>query len=107
MNEKIKAKFEKAKELAKKHGLLIVTAVLAAVATGIAVKNHGHVSDEDPDAWHPIKVHPELVEQMKQGQILKVRITPGSVGGVSGSYLQVTSRDEFPDVTDETFDASS
>lgn len=99
MNEKLKAKLEQAKGLAKKHAPEIISValgVVGAIGWGLA----GHYKNEldklqtvDPNAWPTIEVPPNVMKDVRNGATMKYR--EAQIG--SSWYAQSTSLDDFPD----------
>jgi hypothetical protein len=109
MNDKYKAKFARLKEQTKKNAPEIVAVALGAAGAvgwylaGQYKKQLIELQIIDPDAWPTIEVHPDLLDQMAEGAILKVRRTRGSMHGRTGTYVQMTVKDEFSDEQNEDF----
>lgn len=76
MKEITKARLNKLKLLAKKHGPAVLGAVGTVVASAVAV----HFRNElvklqtiDPDDWPVIEVHPELMKEIREGAVFMYR----------------------------------
>jgi hypothetical protein len=110
MNEKYKAKLAKLKEQTEKYAPVIIPVALGA-GGAIGWYLAGRYKQQlielrliDEDAWPTVAVHPDLMGQVMEGAILKVRKTRGTQSGLSGNFVQMTIRDEFSDEQNETFD---
>ena len=102
MKETTKARLNKLKLLAKKHGPEVLGAVGTVVATAFAVHFRSELvklQTIDPDAWPTIEVGPTTMEKVREGAILKYRETRSPNGGF---LSQATVKDEFgPNATRE------
>lgn len=111
MNEKYKAKLAELKTKVKKHAPTIIPVALG-VGGSIGWYLAGRYKREinlmlniDLDAWPTLEVHPELMENLYNGSVLKVRSFRGTSNGGNGTYIQMTTEDDFSDEFNERLEA--
>jgi hypothetical protein len=101
---KLKANLAEIKSKVKEHAPVILGVVGTIVATSAALYYRNQLAkvDEpvDPDAWVSIKIHPRLMENVRNGATLKYRqknIGPDDI------YIQQTTKDDFSEEMNERF----
>lgn len=117
MNEKYKAKFEKAKELAKKHGPVVLAWTVAGVAAVIATRNQSRMnrmvdaSELGPDDWASIPVSPRTMGALLDGATLKYRMVKKADVGEDDQvtyahyYIQSTTENDFSEEANEKYNS--